>query len=310
MARKTIITLAVLAGLLLGSYYYLVSRKPAIDERVRQAVSGSFVRLSRGMVHYEWAGPKDGDVVVLIHGFTTPSFIWDKIFPALAEAGFRVLRYDHYGRGFSDRPHAAYNHDLFDEQLTELLRTLQVKTPVHLVGLSMGGAVAITFTDRHPDWVSRVCLISPMGFPTEVPFVRKLAKAPLLGDYIMAVAGEGIIRKGAQSSLYKFERFPEFMGKFDRQLQYRGYLEAILSTLRNMPLEPLMKAYARVGKQDRRIFLIWGREDGVLPFSLSERVKAAIPGITFHPIDEAGHCSNYDRPEAVNPLLVNFLKQP
>ena len=63
----------------------------------------SFVKLSDGYTHYEWAGPKDGQPVVLVHGAGTPMIIWDYQFEALAQAGFHVLRYDFYGRGLSDR---------------------------------------------------------------------------------------------------------------------------------------------------------------------------------------------------------------
>jgi pimeloyl-ACP methyl ester carboxylesterase len=310
MLKKALLSLAIIAALLAGSYQWMVLRRPVLDENARKGIPGTFVKLSKGMVHYELAGPPEGEVVVLVHGLTTPYFIWDKTFPELVRSGFRVLRYDHYGRGFSDRPHVPHDHDLFDGQLRELISVLKLKTPVHLVGMSMGGGVCVTFTDRHPQMVSRVALISPLGFPYEEPFVRKLARVPLLGDSIMALAGEGLIKGAVKQSLYRFERFPEFMGKFEEQLRYRGYQEAILSTQRNLRFEPLMEAYARVGKQKRPMLLIWGRQDEVLPFSQNEKVKGAIPSVEFHPLDEAGHSSHYEQPEVVNPILVRFLRNP
>ena len=123
--------------------------RPVLDDAARQQAHGQFIELSDGVVHYQLAGPPQGRTVVLVHGLITPSFIWDYNVPALTEAGFRVLRYDHYGRGFSDRPEVRYDRDLFDRQLLELLQRLNIEQPVDLVGLSMGGAVAVTFTDRH-----------------------------------------------------------------------------------------------------------------------------------------------------------------
>ena len=75
------------------------------------------MQLSQGYVHYELGGPVGGEKVVLVHGLSVPYYIWDPTFDALTEAGFRVLRYDLYGRGFSDRPKLRYDADLFDEQL-------------------------------------------------------------------------------------------------------------------------------------------------------------------------------------------------
>jgi pimeloyl-ACP methyl ester carboxylesterase len=54
---------------------------------------------------------------VLIPGFSVPYVIWDPTFEDLVEKGFRVLRYDLFGRGYSDRPDAIYDLELFDRQL-------------------------------------------------------------------------------------------------------------------------------------------------------------------------------------------------
>ena len=64
---------------------------------------------------------------MLIHGFSVPYFIFDPTFNFLTKAGWRVLRYDLFGRGFSDRPHVRYNIDLFVRQLKELLDALNIK---------------------------------------------------------------------------------------------------------------------------------------------------------------------------------------
>ena len=81
------------------------------------------------MVHYELEGPADGQPVVLVHGFSVPYYIWDPTFPALAAAGLRVLRYDLFGRGYSDRPDLPYTMELFVRQLKDLLEALQVNKP-------------------------------------------------------------------------------------------------------------------------------------------------------------------------------------
>ena len=57
------------------------------------------------------------------------------------------------------------------------------------------------------------------------------------------------------------------------------------------------------------MLLIWGRADITVPFKTHEQVQTAIPQVQFHPIDEAGHIPNYERPEVVNPLLIDFFRQ-
>ena len=89
-----------------------------LNEATRASAPGSFVQLSDGCTHYELgnsllpAGAPFGDnkgkgvraPVVLVHGFSVPYFIWDPTFEFLTKSGFRVLRYDLFGRGYSDRP--------------------------------------------------------------------------------------------------------------------------------------------------------------------------------------------------------------
>ena len=90
-------------------------------ERSGSAV-GSFVKLSAGVTHYELRGDTEGDCVVLIHGNAAPYVSWDNTIEDLGAAGFRVLRYDLFGHGYSDRPRLdRYNRHFYNTQLAELL---------------------------------------------------------------------------------------------------------------------------------------------------------------------------------------------
>src|SRR5689334_23033918 len=97
-----------------------------LNEQVRQAAEGSFIHLTGGMTHYELGGNPNRGVVVFVHGFSVPYFIYDPTFKLLTESSFRVLRYDLVGRGLSERPPAPYNIDLFVKQLTDLLDALRL----------------------------------------------------------------------------------------------------------------------------------------------------------------------------------------
>ncbi|MEI2624295.1 MAG: alpha/beta hydrolase [Giesbergeria sp.] len=140
-----------------------------IDEAVRKSANGSFVALSGGVTHYELGGPQDGKTVVLVHGFSVPYFIFDVTFEFLAGAGFRVLRYDLFGRGLSDRPNVKYNIRLFVNQLKDLLDALHLKE-ITLLGLSMGGPISASFIAQYPQYVSRHVLIDPWEFNADRPW--------------------------------------------------------------------------------------------------------------------------------------------
>ena len=66
-------------------------------------------------------------IVVLIHGGTIPSFVWDKQVKPLTQAGFQVLRYDQFGRGYSDRPSVDYDRAFYQKQLGDLLAALDIE---------------------------------------------------------------------------------------------------------------------------------------------------------------------------------------
>lgn len=306
---KTLLVGILIVTALVVSYVYAITSKPEIDDADRQGAPGSFIRLSKGIVHYQIAGPESARTVVLVHGLATPYFIWDNTFQVLVDAGFRVLRYDHYGRGFSDRPAVTYDRNLYDQELLELLQQLDIKPPVYLVGESMGSGVATIFTDRHPDLVAKLALIAPVGFPVEESLAIKLAKVPILGDYLMAVFGDKVILAGVKEAFVDFENLPQFEEKFKVQLRYAGLQRAILSTLRYMDMNSLSETYQRVGRQQKPVLLLWGDNDQVLPFSNSDKVKQAIPHLEFHEIAGAGHNLGYEFSDTVNPLILDFLAQ-
>ena len=123
--RRWLIALAILVALAAGLgalYWFSDPEKLDLDDAVRRGTPGQFVRLSDGFTHYELGGPPTGRLVVLAAGFSVPYYIWDPTFSALTEAGVRVLRYDYYGRGFSDRPDVPYDQAFYVRQLAELPR--------------------------------------------------------------------------------------------------------------------------------------------------------------------------------------------
>src|SRR6185437_11076111 len=116
-----------LAAVLLGCVAVLLAyrikdpERRSLDDNARREAPGRFVRLPDGLTHYETAGPDSGPVVVLAAAFSVPAYISDSLYQRLADSGFRVIRFDYFGRGWSDRPNVTYDLDLFVRQLAGLL---------------------------------------------------------------------------------------------------------------------------------------------------------------------------------------------
>lgn len=294
-------------GILSGILYRGETR--VLDDEARRTAPGDFIRLPDGMVHYELKGPVDGQLVVLVHGFSVPYYIWDPTFPALAAAGLRVLRYDLFGRGYSDRPDLLYTMELFVRQLKDLLEALQVNSPVDLVGLSMGGPISAGFTSQYPERVRKLCLLDPAGFQAERPVLYRLISLPGLGETLIGLFARLLLASNQPDDFYMPEKFPGYPEQFLPQMQYQGFRRSILSTLRLGPLGGLSETYQQVAAQGLPVLMIWGKQDKLVPFKLSEKARQILPQAEFHAIDQAGHIAHYERPEVVNPILVVFLKK-
>jgi pimeloyl-ACP methyl ester carboxylesterase len=280
-----------------------------LDHDTRSSAPGEFVRLSDGFVHYELRGSPAAQTVILVPGFSVPYQIWDPTFRSLVDASYRVLRYDLFGRGFSDRPDLRYDFDLFDRQLVELLEALEITTPIDLVGLSLGGAISLVFAERHQDLIRRLCLIDPAGLPWSQSLSAKLAKAPVFGELIMGLLGSRVLVSNLADYFFGDQGYAELKEDFLAQMEFVGFKRALLSTLRSGATTGAKEAYAAVGKLDFPVLLIWGEEDQVVPFELSEMAVELIPRAEFHAIENAAHIPHYECSETVNPLLLDFLKR-
>ncbi len=281
-----------------------------LNDDTRRLTGGSFVPLTAGMTHYELGNNTKDHTVVLVHGFSVPDFIFDPTFHFLAQNNFRVLRYDLFGRGFSDRPDVDYNIDLFVGQLAELLDTLRLTRPVSLIGLSMGGPITAAFTARYPQRVDKLVLIDPAGArPIVLSRVLRMLATPVVGEAILGLVGSGGMVKNIASDFFDKRLIEHFQERYLVQMQFKGFRRAILSSIRNKMLESFIDNYRRVGRLNKPTMLIWGRHDTTVPLKHSEDLCAAIPNIEFHIIEDCSHIPHYEKPEETNALLLEFLRK-
>ena len=281
-----------------------------LNDETRKKLGKDFIRLSDGMVHYEVSGPEEGDVVVLVHGNAAPSFSWDNNMTALHEAGFRVVRYDLYGFGYSDRPPATYSRELYDRQLMELLETLNINDPVNLVGTSQGGSIAVYFTARHPEKVRKLALLSPFINVLPMKAMIAVVRTPGVGEYLSHVLLDRININYPNKVFADTGAIPdEYTEKYMKQLTYRGFKRARLSNLRNDAFADFTPQYKAVKKSETPVFLNWGSADRVIMEDSIVNIKNAIPSIEYNEIEGGGHLVHYENPGQVNGVLVRFLMQ-
>jgi pimeloyl-ACP methyl ester carboxylesterase len=246
--------------------------------------------------------------VLLAHGFSVPSYIWDSTVTALTGAGFRVARFDYYGRGYSDRPDVPYSADLLDRQMLQLLDSLGWRDPVDIVGLSMGGPVTAGFTGRHPERVRSLTLVDPAAGPADN--LPAMFRIPGLGQVFWQTFAVPGMAAGQFSDFVEPKRWPDWADRYRVQMQYRGFGRALRSTLSESRGRNLDSVYARVGALGTPVLLIWGVQDSTVPIKFADGVRKAIPQAQYHPIERAGHLPHMERTDVVNPVLIQFLRTP
>jgi pimeloyl-ACP methyl ester carboxylesterase len=288
------------ASLIMYSFYrYNNKETRPLTDADRKKVSGSFVKLSQGITHYELGGPENGQPIVLVHGFSVPYYIWDPTYDFLVKQGYRVLRYDMYGRGYSDRPKVAYTQDFYNTQLLELLQQLKLQGKVTLAGISFGGAVITNFSCAHPDLVNKVILIDPAYD------MKKPAAPQYFTLYNEAVNSDERV-KGQMEDFRYPKQHPNWTKLYKPQMRYEGFRNALISTLYNYNNNG-RASNACLNSTNKPVLLIWGKFDKTVPPRFSDSIRSVLK-TNFFPVDDAAHLPMIEKADTVNAKILSFLK--
>lgn len=298
------------AAVLLMIYWWAGRDLEAIDAEARTEAPGQFLDVTDGLLHYLVEGPEDGKTVVMVHGFSTPSFIFEQNAAALVDAGCRVVRFDHFGRGWSDRPKGPYDDAFYDRELMDLLDGLGLTEPVHLVGLSMGAPIVMDFAGRHPGRVSALFLFVPAGLDVAGADsgAARLVRIPVIGDWIWHVFGRGILLGDPQYDESAIAQDFRLQGDVTRQMDFRGYGQALLSSLRHFPMSGRERLFSAVAeKTDIPVTAVFGDQDATVNISSAAKLMALIPHADVRIVEGGSHGLNYQRHTEVNPILLEWL---
>lgn len=283
-------------------------RRKTVDQRVMDDSHGQYADLPRGRVFFRWHGPKDGPVVVCIHGLSTPSYVWDGLIPHLVDRGFRVLSYDLYGRGHSDRPFGAQDVTFFEEMLTALLHDQNVTTPVTLIGNSMGSAISTAFAARHPSRVRQVVLFVPAGMGHDLGLSARITqKIPVIGDWLFHLAYPRTLHKGAMQESDLPSSVPNITDRQVIELGYRGFLRSLMSSLRGALSETREEDHRKLQDLGMSVLAIWGRRDDIIPIACKARLTNWNRDVTHIELPDAGHGLVYTHTSEFWPLLEPAL---
>lgn len=273
----------------------------SLNSFARKLAPGSFITLTSGITHYQSSGPDTAQSLILVHGFSVPYYIWDATYDSLVQNGFHVIRYDAFGRGYSDRPDVKYDPALYRTQLYDLITSLKLKTPVHLAGVSFGGLVVTDFAVNYPGLVDKIILVDP------VYSRNRLEQSEFVANYEMALDHEKQASGQLEDVKYP-DKFPGWVDKYKVQMKYKGFRHALISTRKNYYGDITISNYKRLGGLKKKVLLIWGKEDITVPFHFSDSVRRLVT-VDFFPVEDARHLPHLEKPGLVNQKIISFLKE-
>ncbi len=255
----------------------------------------------------------EGSPVILVHGLGGTLWNWEYQQVALGST-YRVITLDLIGSGYSDKPNIDYRPEQQVEYLRGFMDALEIPRAA-LVGNSMGAGLVCGLALAHPSRVDRLVLIG--GLPNNVreklgeTYVKTAveSRAPIwlveVGNWF---AGRSLTRAVLSELIHDDSLLtPAVIERSYQNRKRPGLIPPLIRLTRNLDLWE--QGYAsRLHEIQQPTLVLWGEEDRVFPPAVGRALHDTIAGSRFELIPEAGHMPQWERPEAVNAILLDFLR--
>ena len=264
-------------------------------------------------------GPRDGDVVLMLHGNPSWSYYWRKLVTGLSDR-YRCIVPDHIGMGLSDKPgDAAYRYTLQSrvDDLAALLEHLGIVGKVTLAVHDWGGMIGFGWALRDPSRIARLVVLNTSAFPLPadkpMPWQLKVGRDLRLGA--LAIRGFNAFSSAA-SFVGVSQRMPAAV-RAAYVAPYNSWANRIatLRFVQDIPLEsgdPAWDLVAESGRRlaeyaDRPALLAWGLRDFVFDAHFLRGFEQRLPNAQSLIFDNAGHYVLEDKAAVIVPRVRDFL---
>ena len=247
---------------------------------------------------------KGKDTLVLIHGLGADKDTWLQLAKYLTK-NYRIIALDLPGHGLSTQDFSInYSVEVQAQCINELLRTLKIQQ-VHMIGSSMGGAIATKLTYMHPEIVSSLILIDSYGVFKTLSYVSKLADE--LGyNPMLEINTKDDYKKMMSLAMIKPPFIPGFMlDVLAEDMKERVELNKKIfnDTDADNDQTPILS------KIKKPSLVIWGAQDKVLHVDNAEVFNKELQNCLTVIIEETGHVSMVEKPKVVAKYITNFIHE-
>jgi pimeloyl-ACP methyl ester carboxylesterase len=286
-------------------------RKEERDSLLEMSLDADLLRIpvGPGSMHVERYG-HGGAPILFVHGFGTCSFLWREVGPAFALANRTAFAIDLFGYGESDRPFdAQYGIAAQSDYLDRALTALRLSKAT-LVGIDLGGAVAMHLAFNRPERVERLVLINAIAFD-DVPGDDVKSMQRNTGRFALKISrgvlgAAPLIRELLERSVADKANMPE--GLIARYLApYVGQdgLNHLLTLARAVDGDDM--AEVDLGQLDKPSLIIWGDQDPFVSPKLGDRLADTIPGSRLVRLPGTGRLVPEEAPETLANMILEFV---
>ncbi|MCB8926517.1 MAG: alpha/beta hydrolase [Ardenticatenaceae bacterium] len=277
-----------------------------------------FIDVGGIILHTLIAGPEDGPLAVLLHGFPEHWVSWRKQVPALAQAGYRVVVPDQRGYNRSSKPWGIrpYRLDALTQDIANLITKLGRETAV-IIAHDWGGGVGWQFAADYPQMTDKLII---MNAPHPQAMWREFRKGweqrlkswymlffqlPLLPELVFTL-------NPYQTAQQSFQQMTTQPGAFnDDEVEMMAVAMSQPRAMTSMINWYRALRYPAANQEahiSAPTLLIWGEQDFALSRALTEDLEPWVPNIQRHYIAQSNHWVQNEAPAEVNAAMLAFLQ--
>lgn len=288
---------------------------------IEQFVKHGMIDVGTVRLHYVEAG--SGPLVVLLHGFPEFWYSWRHQIPVLANAGYRAVAVDMRGYNLSDKPKGvdAYHVEIIAEDISKLIRGLGEERAT-VVGHDWGAAIAWIFASRHADQLDKLVIMNvahPVVFLRALKTFRQLRRSwymflfqlPWLPEFMFRFRNYRAIRQVFRTDPMRPDAFlPEDIERYVEAMAQPGALTGGINYYRAAFRKKPAEIQSRMNVIQAPVLILWGEHDRYIGNEWAQPDAKWVPNARLERIADASHWVQCDRPDQVNALMIEFLKQP
>ena len=270
-----------------------------------------FAEVNGAKLYYSESG--SGDPIMLIPGLGLDHNYYRLAIPTFSRA-MTVVAVDPRGIGQSSKPAQEYSVESWADDFASLVKSLG-KGPMHILGTSLGGAMALALAVRAPEVVKTLTVVGAfseldraavLNFNLRARLIERLGMSDEVADYMgLWTMTREFVNSDAGYSQMKAN---QAIIKQNSSELYLKFVRSVLAWGRDLPSqENEPKFTSQLSKIKARTLVVGSGNDQLIPLALSEKIAQNIPGAKLHVMPDGGHIPFIEKPDEVTKIVLDFV---